>query len=122
LIVRGEGGREELADGLRKQGVEVEYLEVYQRIMPDIDTAPVISLLKDNRLDCITITSGEALQNLMALLGKDCHRNLLAIPLIVVSGRIKSMAEHMGFKRIAVTNSPSDTAILETITTLINGE
>lgn len=122
LIVRGEGGREELADGLRKQGADVEYLEVYKRIMPNIDTAPVISLLTDKRLDCITMTSGQALQNLMTMLGEGHHQALFAIPLAVVSDRIKSMAEHMGFKRIAVADNPSDTAILETVTTLINGE
>jgi uroporphyrinogen-III synthase len=122
LIVRGQGGREELADVLRKKGVTVEYWETYKRIIPNIDNSPVTSLLSQNKLDVITITSGEALENLLTMLGKEYHRQLFAIALVVVSDRIRNFATQMGFKRIAVADNPSDSAILDTVTTLINEE
>jgi uroporphyrinogen-III synthase len=122
LIVRGEGGREELANTLRGRGAKVQYLEVYKRTIPSIDNSQVVQLLAQHRLDVITITSGEALQNLLIMLGEKNHQLLLPIPMVVVSDRIGQLAAGMGFKRIAVTENPADTAILETVTIVCNGE
>ncbi|WAK01819.1 uroporphyrinogen-III synthase [Methylobacter sp. YRD-M1] len=122
LIVRGEGGREELANTLRSRGADVQYLEVYKRTIPSIDNSQVVQLLTQRRLDVITVTSGEALQNLLIMLGEKNHQLLLPIPLVVVSDRIGQLAAGMGFKRIAVTENPADTAILETVTIVCNGE
>ena len=121
LIVRGAGGREELASALRSRGANVEYLDVYKRIIPGIDSSPVILLLAQDQLDVITITSGEALQNLLIMLDKEYHQRLFAIPLVVISDRIRQIASGMGFKRIAVTNNPSDLAILETVIMCVSG-
>jgi uroporphyrinogen-III synthase len=115
LIVRGEGGREELANTLRRRGADVHYLNVYKRIIPSTDNTHVIALLEQHKLDVITATSGEVLQNLLIMLGAAHHRQLFSLPLVVVSDRIKLLATDMGFKRIAVASSPSDEAILETI-------
>jgi uroporphyrinogen-III synthase len=124
LIVRGEGGREQLATTLRSRGAAVNYLEVYKRIIPRIDSSPVMELLAQHRLDVITVTSAEALQNLSLMLGEKNNNNKLLslIPLVVVSDRIRCIAADMGFNRITVTDSPIDTAILETVITSVTGE
>jgi len=124
LIVRGEGGREQLATTLRSRGAAVNYLEVYKRIIPRIDSSPVMELLAQHRLDVITVTSAEALQNLSVMLGEKNNNNKLLslIPLVVVSDRIRCIAADMGFNRITVTDSPNDTAILETVITSVTGE
>lgn len=122
LIVRGEGGREQLATTLRNRGAKVDYLEVYKRVIPGIDNAPVVELLAQHALDVITVTSAEALQNLNVMLGEQNNKLLPLIPLVVVSDRIRRQAFDMGFNRIAVTDSPIDTAILETVITCVTGE
>ncbi len=121
LIVRGEGGREELATTLRSRGATVEYLDVYKRIIPALDGSQVSLLLAQEKLDVITATSGDALQNLFIMLEKKNHQQLFEVPLVVISNRIRQIAADMGFKRIAVTNSPSDAAILETVTLCVTG-
>jgi uroporphyrinogen-III synthase len=122
LIVRGEDGREQLATTLRSRGAKINYLEVYKRIIPRIDSSPIVELLEQHRLDVITVTSAEALQNLSLMLGEKNNKLLSLIPLVVISDRIRCIAADMGFNRITVTDSPIDTAILETVITCVTGE
>ena len=72
-------------------------------------------------MDVITVTSGEALQNLLIMLEEKNHQRLFEVPLVVVSDRIRQIAADTGFKRIAVTHDPSDVAILETVTMCVTG-
>ncbi len=119
LIVRGQGGRELLAQTLEQRGAQVYYLELYRRIMPEIDTGPVERLLHQNKLDVITITSGEALKNLLKMLDSSVHHQLLATPLAVISQRIRQLAIELGFKQVFVSEQPADTALVKAI---VNGE
>ena len=119
LIVRGLGGRELLAKGLRERGASVEYLEVYERDKPGADTSSVVKLINNHALDVITITSGGALHNLVEMLGDDGRAGLFSLPLVVNSDRIKPKAKKLGFNHIAVSEEASDAAIVRA---LINGE
>lgn len=122
LIIRGQGGREYLADELRNRGATVDYLEVYKRQRPKCDNTQIMKLIEGNKLNAVMITSGEALQNLLKMLDVECHLKLMSIPLAVVSMRLKQMAEKFGFKQVAVSDNPSDSAMIQTVTSLINGE
>ena len=115
LIVRGNGGREMLADCLRERGATVDYLEVYTRQQPVCDNTMVMDRVQQGRLDSIIITSGEALTNLLAMSTESLHQQLVKIPLVVISKRIKELAEKLGFIHIAVTKKTGDAAIIETI-------
>ncbi|MCK9606627.1 MAG: uroporphyrinogen-III synthase [Methylomonas sp.] len=122
FIVRGVGGREKLEQTLRGRGAEVAYLEVYRRCRPDINSEELIRSLRNQQLSAITITSGEALQNLLAMLDPAAANLLRKQPLLVVSDRIRQLALELGFEQITVSLQPTDAAILETLTTLLNGE
>ncbi len=122
LIIRGQGGREELASGLRNRGATVEYLDVYKRIMPQQETSQVSRLLENNELAAVVVTSGEALVNLITMLGINFQYRLKAVQLVVISDRIRRLAENIGFLRIAVTENPSDQAIFNTMIAIINGD
>lgn len=115
LIVRGVGGRETLANSLRERGAIVEYMEVYAREIPKVDCSDVKSMLNQQTLHAITITSGDALKNLLEMIGAELANKLTSVPVIVISNRIKELAEKSGFKTIAVTENPSDLAIIKTV-------
>jgi len=115
LIVRGKGGRETLANCLRERGAKVEYMEVYARMKPCHNDNTAKALLEQGKLHAITITSNTALFNLLAMFDEALYRSLHAVPLIVISDRIKRQAEQSGFKHIAVTEYPGDSAIIETV-------
>lgn len=116
LIIRGQGGREVLADSLRERGAKVDYLEVYCRKRPDSTSLDLTDALQKGKLGAITITSGESLMNLLAMIDEALHDKLLAVPLIVISHRIKVLAEQQKFRQIVVSKNPGNTAIVEALT------
>lgn len=122
VIVRGVGGREKLADELRKRGAEVRYLEVYRRNRPDLDNRALLERLRQHQLAITTITSEEALHNLLSMLDDFGTAALRTLPMIVVSDRIRQTAEALGFKTVAVSRQATDAAILETLKMLLSGE
>ena len=118
VIIRGENGREMLAETLISRGANVCYQNVYRRKIPDVNCAEILQ----EKPNFITITSGEAIENLVKMLPENQHNFFKKIPLIVVSERIQTIAKKLGFETIALAQMPSDDAILKTITTIINGE
>lgn len=113
LIIRGQGGREVLANELRKRGANMEYMEVYSRVMPTIDNMDVNRMFRQSMFYAITVTSGDALKNLVTMIGLELRSKLQAVPLIVISNRIKELAEEIGFERVVVTENPSDRDIIK---------
>ena len=122
VIVRGVGGREKLAETLRARGAKVAYLEVYRRSRPTVDNHALLERLRQNQLTMTTITSEEALHNLLRMLDDSANAILRTLPLVVVSDRTRQTAETLGFKTIAVSHQASDAAILETLKMLLSGE
>lgn len=105
VIFRGEGGREILADSLRQRGAAVEYVNVYQRVQPSTPVKPL------EPIDVITVTSGEGLQNLFAMLADQDW--LVCTPLIVISSRMVTQARQLGAKApLFVATSASDEGLL----------
>lgn len=70
LVVRGEDGRDWLAQVLREQGAEVDFVAAYRREAPHLDAAAQALLdtaLADPRGHCWLFSSSEAVQHLRAL-------------------------------------------------------
>lgn len=106
LIVRGEGGREVLADTLTVRGATVSYANVYKRYPSGSGTA-LKQLHAEHQLDIICITSSEILQNLIQLLQPAMW--MYQLPIVVGSARIATYAQQLGFNNtIIVATSPAD--------------
>lgn len=107
LILRGEGGRETLAETLRTRGAQVDYLELYRRVMPQVNPAPLIEKLQQGQRVILTVTSGDGLRNLMALVGDGQLSALCRCPMVVVSGRLAEFAQSLGFDSVLTADSPN---------------
>ncbi|MDB5746900.1 MAG: uroporphyrinogen synthase [Massilia sp.] len=124
LIVRGESGRELMADGFRAAGAEVVVVPAYRRSVPPL-TAQLAAQLRSllgTPNDWI-ITSSEALRGLFALLeeldaGLDsrvdprvdpcCVSQMRAQHVIVPHARIAATAAELGIARVTLTGSGDD--------------
>ncbi len=114
-IVRGEGGREKIDSVLAERGAHILPVVVYQRIAPPVDISDCIKRLKQQPFDCIVCTSFESVNNLKNMLGPENWSYLRLTPLLVVSERIKTLAQDLGFQTIWVTVNASQQAILDTL-------
>jgi uroporphyrinogen-III synthase len=100
-IFRGEGGREVLGDALAARGARVEYAACYRRARPAA-AAPA------GRIDAICVSSGEALRNLVALLGGE---RVARSPLFVPNMRVAGIARELGLRK-PVLAGPGDEQML----------
>jgi len=110
LIVRGESGRELMADGLRAAGAEVTTIAAYRRSVPALTPAlreRLAALLRTEN-DWI-VTSSEALRGLLQLLAAMASDDIVAKmqqqQLIVPHARIAATAQELGFSRVTLTGS-----------------
>jgi uroporphyrinogen-III synthase len=120
MILRGQTGRELLADRLREEGVEVTQVATYRRSAPAFDAARQAHLtaLLASKNDWI-VTSSEALRNLahmarqLAVLGlrPDAVAKMQQQRLIVPHARIAETAQSEGFLDVCLTAS-GDEALL----------
>lgn len=109
-IIRGEGGRELLANTLIERGAKVTHVIAYRRVLP----YPVPSF-SERTVDAIVCTSFEAVQNLKKLMANQHWQTIQKTPLIVVSERIKLLARNLDFQTIWVARNASHAAILQAL-------
>lgn len=118
LVVRGEGGREHLADTLRRRGADVDYVDVYRRTRPDTDARPVVDPWAQGQIDAVTISSCESLQNLYDMLGESGQHWLRRSTLIVGSQRTVELAASLGITVApVVAANAADEAIVAALET-----
>ncbi len=114
LIIRGNGGRELLADTLRQRGATVDYAEVYRRHRPARSATNLIAGWS-RLVDVVTVTSREIFDNLLAMLGEEGLPLLQDTPLVVVSKRLAEHAAQHGCRDIHPAAGANDAALLDAL-------
>lgn len=115
-LVRGEGGRELLADTLKARGANVTHFIAYRRTVPSFEKSEsYISLLQQRKIDIIVCTSGESLHNLITLVGVANKSFLQDVALVVVSQRLVQLATELQFTQVFLAANASHSAIIDTL-------
>lgn len=90
-IIRGREGRELLAETLRERGAIVDYLSVYERVLPRISAGQLLEVETAwlaGRINAIIIMSVETLNNLLSVLPKTLVDDLVNVPLVTPAARV----------------------------------
>ncbi|WP_339527741.1 uroporphyrinogen-III synthase [Pseudomonas mucidolens] len=111
LIVRGEGGRELLAERLRDQGASVDYLELYRRFLPAYDAGALTRRIDVERLNGLVVSSGQGFLHLQTLAGVDWP-SVARLQLFVPSSRVAEMARNAGAEKVVDCRGASAAALL----------
>jgi uroporphyrinogen-III synthase len=111
VIFRGGGGRELLGETLIARGAIVVSVDCYRRARPEAGAAGLEEALRAGRVDAVTLTSSEGLDNLWAVLGADARTRLAATPAFVPHPRIAARAGELGIARVIVA-PPGDAGLL----------
>lgn len=94
-IVRGDGGREILADTLRERGATLDYLEVYRR-QTRVYSPTLLSGLehrwRDGQVQCVIAMSVDTLNKLIEIMPVGSRELLAKTPLVTPSVRVLQTA------------------------------
>lgn len=123
LVMRGAGGREVLAQGLQSRGAQVDYCEVYERIVPPEPLSAVLRKCEVTKPDIAVITSLESVINLAQKIDEEGLDLLYDMPLIVVGARTAHEVERLGFTEPpVVVENPGDQSIVEALIEWVEDE
>jgi uroporphyrinogen-III synthase len=103
LVLRGNGGRELLADALVRRGATVEQVACYVRAMPATGAEGLSEAWRAGAIDAFTVTSSEGLANLWEMLDDEGRRYLAATPVFAPHPRIAEAARRLGCREVHET-------------------
>ena len=111
LIMRGEGGRELLAERLSEQGASVDYLQLYRRCLPRYPAGALPARVVGERLNGLVVSSGQGFEHLRQLAG-EAWPQLAQLPLFVPSPRVAAQAREAGAQNVVDCRGASAAALL----------
>ena len=116
VIFRGEGGRERLHDRLIALGAGVDYVECYQRFLPEQIDTRAITMWRNGEIDVVTLTSNTAADHLLQLLSSSDHDLFEKAVIATVSTRIEQYCRQLGCAgQILVSTGPGNEALVSRI-------
>lgn len=117
LIMRGDPGRELLAESLFQCGAEITQVQSYQRGCPNNGSERLLEWLKDGLVDIISVTSDAGLTNLFDIAGEFGRQYAVNKPLLVLSQRTQELAVKLGFPApsIFVARNASNQSLIDAL-------
>ena len=109
-IIRGDGGRELLAETLRERGATVDYLPVYRRLTrvysPNLLTG-IEHRWRDGQVNCVIAMSVDSLDRLLEILPAGCRQLLDNTPLVTPSTRVlQTASDRIPEAKVSLAESP----------------
>ena len=109
-IVRGDSGRELLANTLRERGATVDYLPVYRRLSRVYSPSLLTGLehrWRDGQVSCVVAMSVDSLNKLQEILPAGARELLAETPLVTPSVRVlRTASDRIPEAKVSLAESP----------------
>lgn len=123
LIPRAKVAREVLPSRLRDLGAQVDLVETYQTVLPQITPASLKKVFEETRIDVITFTSSSTVSNLATLLGLTDLSGVLESTLVACIGPVTAeTARKFGLTNIIQPDVYTAAELVRVIAAAIGGE
>lgn len=103
LLLRGEGGRELLADTLRERGAQVVPVSCYRRICAALDPAPLLARFARGEIAALVFSASEGLRFFLEITGAGGPAMLQTVPCFAPHPRICAALQAAGAARVQQT-------------------
>lgn len=110
IIIRGDGGRELIAETLTARGANVHYFESYRRVWRNL-SQNLFKTWQQQQINCILVTSNALLEFIVNLISQSDTYWKEDCIWIVASSRIANNAEKVGLKRVMNAHGANKKAI-----------
>jgi uroporphyrinogen-III synthase len=114
VIFRGGSGRDLLGNTLTARGAQVTRVDCYRRARPQSGAEGLVAAWRERRVDAITLTSSEGLDNLWEMLDSYGRSELAATPAFVSHPRIAERAHALKLARVIVAE-PTDAGLIASL-------
>jgi len=114
LLLRGEGGRELLADTLRARGARVTQLDCYRRVCAALDPALLEARFERGELAALVFSASEGLRFFLEITGAAGRAMLAALPCFAPHPRICAALQAAGAE-CPILTAPGDAGIAMSI-------
>ncbi|GAA5162844.1 uroporphyrinogen-III synthase [Viridibacterium curvum] len=105
LILRGDGGRELLAEVLQQRGAIVQVQPCYRRMPAQTDATALREAWRHGGIDALSFTSSEGARNFASLLGEEAAALLASCACFVPHERIAQQLRGLGARSIRLTEA-----------------
>jgi uroporphyrinogen-III synthase len=115
IIVRGDGGRELIAQTLIERKAKVSYYEAYERQWLDYSKSNTLDQWQKLQINCIVVTSNALLENMVQRLANQGEFWQKQCLWIVVSERSLEQAKTLGLQQVINAGSAKNEVLSELI-------
>lgn len=115
-LVTAPGGRDTIAPALRARGAQVVRAEVYTREAVALPPRALERLRQTTAPLVLALSSGEALQRVLAAVPADVAAILRRARVVAASARLAALAAELGFADIVLAHGPRPSDLLAAVT------
>jgi uroporphyrinogen III methyltransferase/synthase len=115
LIPRAQSARDIIPETLRQLGADVDVVEAYQTLAPEISNPAILQMLEEEKIHWVTFTSSSTVRNFLAMIPDRLRKHLRGVQFACIGPVTAGTLRACGFHPHAVPKDPTVVALVDAI-------